>query len=132
MRFRILAFSCALLAGGLLAVRPAGEAAQSAAPARTLFEGARLIAGDGRAPLENSAVLVENDRSPGSGGRATITLPRGAARVDLDRQDVIPADRRSARPRRLPEGRDVLRRELHARQHHRSPEPVSVLRHRRR
>jgi hypothetical protein len=27
-----------------------------------LFEGARLIVGDGSAPLENSAVLVENGR----------------------------------------------------------------------
>ena len=62
MRFRILAFSCALFTGGLLAVRPVGEAAQRAAPARTLFEGARLIAGDGRAPIESSAILVENDR----------------------------------------------------------------------
>jgi hypothetical protein len=29
---------------------------------RFLFEGARLIAGDGSAPVENSAFLVENNR----------------------------------------------------------------------
>src|SRR5260370_27522318 len=34
----------------------------SAARAITLFEGARLIAGDGMAPIENSAFIVENDR----------------------------------------------------------------------
>ena len=33
------------------------------APRRvTLFEGARLITGDGSAPIENSAFLVENGR----------------------------------------------------------------------
>ena len=36
-------------------------AVQTAGPTRTLFEGARLIVGDGTQPIENSAFLVEND-----------------------------------------------------------------------
>ena len=90
MRFRILAFSCGLLAAGLLVVRPATGAAQSAAPARTLFEGARLIAGDGRAPVESSAFLVENDGFTRVGKKGEISLPRGAARVDLTGKTIIP------------------------------------------
>ena len=40
----------------LLAALPAPAAAQ--APAVTVFEGARLITGDGNAPIEDSAFLV--------------------------------------------------------------------------
>jgi hypothetical protein len=32
------------------------------APAITVFEGARLIVGDGSTPIERSAFIVENDR----------------------------------------------------------------------
>ena len=55
-----------------------------------MFEGARLIAGDGRAPLESSAILVENDRFTRVGRKGEIPLPRGAARVDLTGKTIIP------------------------------------------
>ena len=90
MRPRFLALCCCLLAGGLLVVRPAIEAAQGAAPTRTLFEGARLIAGDGRTPIENSAILVENDSFTRVAKKGEIPLPRGAARVDLTGKTIIP------------------------------------------
>ena len=38
------------------------HALQQAPGNPTLFEGARLIMGDGKAPIENSAFIVENDR----------------------------------------------------------------------
>jgi imidazolonepropionase-like amidohydrolase len=57
----------------------------------TLFEGARLIAGDGRAPIENSAFLVEGNKFTKVGRKGEIQLPAGATRVDLTGKTVIPA-----------------------------------------
>jgi imidazolonepropionase-like amidohydrolase len=57
----------------------------------TLFEGARLIVGDGRAPIESSAFLVEKDRFARVGRKGDIRPPSGAARVDLTGKTVIPA-----------------------------------------
>jgi imidazolonepropionase-like amidohydrolase len=57
----------------------------------TLFEGARLITGDGRAPIENSAFLVENTQFTRVGRRGQIPLPAGGKRVDLTGKTVMPA-----------------------------------------
>jgi imidazolonepropionase-like amidohydrolase len=57
----------------------------------TLFEGARLIIGDGNAPIENSAFLVEKDRFTRVGRSGELQGPPGAARVDLTGKTVIPA-----------------------------------------
>ena len=67
--------------------------AQRPAPSATvmLFEGARLIAGDGGAPIENSAFLVENHTFTRVGRRGEIQAPAGAARIDLTGKTVIPA-----------------------------------------
>jgi imidazolonepropionase-like amidohydrolase len=80
------ASSC-LLAGLWLALfTPLPSTAQS-----TLFEGARLITGDGGAPIEDSAFLIENGRIAQVGRRGQVTAPAGAARVDLSGKTVIPA-----------------------------------------
>ena len=67
--------------------------AQQAEPVAgaTLYEGARLIVGDGSAPIENAAFLVENARFTRVGRRGEVALPSGAARVDLTGKTVIPA-----------------------------------------
>src|SRR5262245_52815188 len=56
-----------------------------------LFEGARLVAGDGLSPTENSAFLVEGARFSRVGRKGQIPLPTGATRVDLTSKTVIPA-----------------------------------------
>ncbi len=56
-----------------------------------LFEGARLIAGDGLPPIENSAFLVEDSRFTRVGRKGEIPLPASATRVDLTGKTVIPA-----------------------------------------
>lgn len=56
-----------------------------------LFEGARLIVGDGNAPIENSAFLVEGTRFSRVGRRGEIEIPNGAIRIDLTGKTVIPA-----------------------------------------
>src|SRR5215831_14044037 len=65
-------------------------AAQAGRPRVTVYEGARLITGDGSAPIENSAFLVENDRFTRLGRRGEISVPAGARRVDLTGKTVIP------------------------------------------
>ncbi len=54
-----------------------------------VFEGARLIAGDGSAPIEDAVFVVESDRIMHVRRRADIEIPRGAARVDLSGKTVV-------------------------------------------
>jgi imidazolonepropionase-like amidohydrolase len=64
------------------------------APARSqtaLFEGGRLINGEGGAPIENAAFVVEGGRFTAVGRSGELALPAGAARFDLTGKTVIPA-----------------------------------------
>jgi imidazolonepropionase-like amidohydrolase len=56
-----------------------------------LFEGARLIDGNGRAPIENSAFLVENNTFTRVGRKGELRAPAGATKVDLTGKTVMPA-----------------------------------------
>ena len=51
---------------------------------------ARLIDGTGRAPIEKSAILVENLRITRVGRRGQIKVARGTLRVDLAGKTVVP------------------------------------------
>src|SRR5437667_8533047 len=79
--------ACLLLAAG------SASPVQSQAPAITVtvLEGARLITGDGSAPIENSAIVVENNRITAVGRRGDVAVPPGAARGDRTGKTVIPA-----------------------------------------
>lgn len=57
----------------------------------TVFEGARVIVGDGSAPIENAVILVENDKIARVGRQGAVDVPPGAARIDLTGTTVIPA-----------------------------------------
>jgi imidazolonepropionase-like amidohydrolase len=80
-----LAATLALAAFGGLAVP-----AHAQAPAVTAFEGARLIVGDGSAPIENGTLVVEGARIVQAGRAADIRVPAGAARVNLAGKTVMP------------------------------------------
>jgi imidazolonepropionase-like amidohydrolase len=86
MRFtflaRLFSFSCVLSVGSLVAVQ-----AQQA----TVYEGARLIVGDGSAPIADSAFVVENGRFTAVGRKGQLKVPAGAAHVDLTGKTVMPA-----------------------------------------
>jgi imidazolonepropionase-like amidohydrolase len=60
------------------------------APRPVLYEGARLILGDGTTPIENGAFVVENGRIAAI-GPAPLRAPAGAARVGLSGKTVMPA-----------------------------------------
>jgi imidazolonepropionase-like amidohydrolase len=65
--------------------------AQHASAQTVLFEGARLIAGDGSAALENSAILVERGSITRIGRSGEIAAPAGTTRIDLAGKTVMPA-----------------------------------------
>src|SRR5260370_30568618 len=95
----------ALLAAGLFLIAtyiwPA--AGQTPRPAgATVFEGARLITGDGSAPIEDAAFVVGNSRITAAGRRGEVAAPAGAGRPPLTRQAASAGVPRAAPPPRLP------------------------------
>lgn len=70
----------ALLAGGIVTAQRPGP---------TVFEGGRLIIGDGRV-IENGALVVQNGRIMRVGRMGEVQRPAGAARVDLTGKTVMP------------------------------------------
>jgi imidazolonepropionase-like amidohydrolase len=89
-RLRVFATASAL-ASLTLAGACAPQDAAEAPVAATLYEGARIIVGDGSAPIEDGAFVVENGRFVQVGQRGQVEAPDGAARVDLTGKTVIPA-----------------------------------------
>ena len=83
-----LVVACVCLAS--YACSPPAEP-QAPAGVVTVFEGARLITGDGSAAIENSAFIVENNRFARVGRRGEVEIPAGAMRADLTGKTVMPA-----------------------------------------
>src|SRR5258705_5350878 len=65
----------------MLAQAPAGVIA---------FEGARVIVGDGRAPIENATFIVTGNRFTAVGRAADVRVPASATRVNLAGKTVMP------------------------------------------
>ena len=65
----------------ILAQAPAGVIA---------FEGARVIVGDGRAPIENATFIVTGNRFTAVGRAGDVRVPAGATRVNLAGKTVMP------------------------------------------
>ena len=57
----------------------------------TVYEGARLIPGDGRPAIERAAFVVEKGRFTAVGQAGAVRIPEGASRVDLTGKTVMPA-----------------------------------------
>ncbi len=83
--------SCTLFAALIFLGGCSRQTNPRAAPTAILFEGARLIAGDGSAPIENSAFLMEQDKLTKVGKKGEVDLPAGAIRIDLTGKTVMPA-----------------------------------------
>src|SRR6266436_4856741 len=71
------------LALGLLAALPVRAQV-------TAFEGARLIVGDGSAPIENATLVVNGARIVQAGPAASVQVPAGAMHVSLAGKTVMP------------------------------------------
>jgi imidazolonepropionase-like amidohydrolase len=87
MRAKLIASTLIISA---LAISALAIAAPARAQTATVFEGARLIPGDGSPAIENSAFVVENNRFTAVGRRGEVQAPAGAARVDLSGKTVMP------------------------------------------
>jgi imidazolonepropionase-like amidohydrolase len=88
--FRALVVGLLLLCAACSAPSTEPQSAP-AAPGVTVFEGARLIIGDGSAPIENAAIVVEGARFVQVGRAEDVKVPAGAARVNLAGKTVMPA-----------------------------------------
>jgi len=77
---------CVLIVGWTISIVGTAQERPS-----TLYEGARLIAGDGGAPVESAAFLVQDGHITSIGRKGALTPPAGAARVDLTGKTVMPA-----------------------------------------
>ena len=88
-----VSFVAGLLSLGLFVVSacsaPAPE--QTTATDVTVFEGARLIVGDGSAPIENATFVVDGTRFVQVGRTGEVEVPEGPARMDLTGMTVMPA-----------------------------------------
>jgi imidazolonepropionase-like amidohydrolase len=75
------------------AIGPAacGSEPAPAPPGVTVFEGARVIVGDGRPPIENATIVVDGSRIAEVGAAGSVTVPAGAPRVNLAGKTVMPA-----------------------------------------
>ena len=87
MADRVTSVRLLVALGLLLAGASTAANGQSAA---TVFEGARLVNGDGSV-IENAAFVVQGNRIVAAGRRADVQAPPGAVRVDLTGKTVIPA-----------------------------------------
>ncbi|HSF15245.1 MAG TPA: amidohydrolase family protein [Vicinamibacteria bacterium] len=87
MRWRTMIFAWRLVAAAC-SPQPLEEPPPAAV---TVFEGARLIVGDGSPPIENAAFVVEGDRFALVGRRDEVQAPANAVRVDLSEKTVMPA-----------------------------------------
>jgi imidazolonepropionase-like amidohydrolase/streptogramin lyase len=75
----------------IVRLEPLATAAPTPTATATLFEGARVITGDGRAAIDDAAFVVENGRFTAVGRRGALRIPAGALRVDLTGKTVMPA-----------------------------------------
>jgi len=80
-----------LLSSALAAAACSSPAPQQAGSTATVFEGARLIVGDGQAPIENATFVVDGNRFVQVGRTGDVEVPPGASRVDLTGKTVMPA-----------------------------------------
>ena len=74
----------------VLLVITAFSISNRAQTAVTVFEGARVIAGDGQAPIENATIVVDGARITQVGRAADVKAPAGATRVSLTGKTVMP------------------------------------------
>jgi imidazolonepropionase-like amidohydrolase len=85
---RTVAHAWLFLVAAWTAATLSGQAGQTSGV--MLFEGARLIAGNGSAPIEDAAFIVDNDRFLRIGRRGEVEAPAAALRVDLAGKTVMP------------------------------------------
>jgi imidazolonepropionase-like amidohydrolase len=85
----VLVLATAVVAAGCSSPEQTQQT-QTAGEPSIVFEGARLITGDGSAPIENSAFVVSGGSFTAVGRRDSVQVPAGATRIDLTGKTVMP------------------------------------------
>ena len=80
-----MALGLALVGGRTLSTQPASTSGL------VVYEGARLILGDARPPVENGVFIVQGGRITAIGPKGPVAPAPGGARVDLTGKTVMPA-----------------------------------------
>ena len=80
MKLLVLATAIAAMSAAILAQTPTV----------TVFEGALLLIGDGRAPIENATFIVSGNHFTQIGRAGDVKAPAGATRVNLAGKTVMP------------------------------------------
>jgi imidazolonepropionase-like amidohydrolase len=80
----------ALCAGVAMAIQSSVLRVGAQAGGTVVYEGARVIVGDGSPAIENAAILVQGGRVLAVGARSQVQVPAGATRVDLTGKTVMP------------------------------------------
>jgi imidazolonepropionase-like amidohydrolase len=83
--------SCLAAIAAILLTANAAPACGQTPGVVTVFEGARVIIGDGSPPIENAAIVVTGDRITAVGRRGEVVAPTDAVRVDVTGKTVMPA-----------------------------------------
>src|SRR3954452_4691532 len=79
VKFAAIAALAVLAATGVRAQRPAA----------TIFEGGRILVGNGTV-IENGAVVIDNGRITAVGQKGDVKAPAGATPVDLNGKTLMP------------------------------------------
>jgi len=81
-----------LVVGVVVVLASTGMSSQTR-PASTaaIYEGERLIVGDGGAAVENAAFIVQNGRITAVGRKGALAAPSGTVHIDLTGKTVMPA-----------------------------------------
>ena len=91
-RFVIVLMGLLALTALMAACGQTTETTQApAGPPTTVFEGARVIVGDGSAPIDNAIVVVRDTQFVQVGRAGEVQVPEGATRVNLAGKTVMPA-----------------------------------------
>jgi len=75
----------------IAALSGAATLAQGARAGVMVFEGARIIDGNGGPPITNGTLVVQDGRLVAVGARGAVQVPAGATRVDVSGKTIMPA-----------------------------------------
>jgi hypothetical protein len=95
---RVMDRTFTLLMSGVIAAATLVHALSPAALAKgeqvgriAVIDGARILDGNGGAPIENGRLVIENGRISAVGTESAVAVPAGATRVDAAGKTIMPA-----------------------------------------
>src|SRR5579864_4419260 len=81
----------AFLSASLVSLVICPHAGAQTKPRPIVLKGARLIDGTGRAPIENSVLVIEGSQIVAAGKSGAVSIPKDAAVQDLSGKTIMPA-----------------------------------------